>query len=140
MSNASRRALRTQPDRRIPAPRLVSQVWHKDQAREPEATAQAVPHSVPARNRPLLFVVQGPLLGSVFAVEGGVVLIGRGSHAGVIITDDTVSREHARLSLGKGKVFLEDLGSQGGTYLNGVRISGRTQLEDGDRIGLGRSS
>ena len=140
MSNASRRALSSHPEQPVPARRVVSQVWPKASAPEPETTAEAIPHSVLARNRPLLFVIQGPLLGSVYAVQGAAVLIGRGSHAGVIITDDTVSREHARISLRNGNTFLEDLGSQGGTYLNGVRISGRTRLSDGDQIGLGRSS
>ena len=76
----------------------------------------------------------------MFAVEGADILIGRGSHADVIIADEAVSREHARLSLSNGQAFIEDQGSQGGTFLNGVAISGRTRVKDGDQIGLGRSS
>jgi pSer/pThr/pTyr-binding forkhead associated (FHA) protein len=47
-----------------------------------------------------------------------------------------VSRHHARVSLQKGELTLEDLGSKNGTLANGVRIQ-RTRIEPGDRIGVG---
>lgn len=141
MSNASRRELaRAKPVSEAPSAQRISQVWHKGQVREPETAADRIRPPVLARDRPLLFVIQGPLLGSVFAPEGATVLIGRGSHAGVIVADDTVSREHARLSFRNGEAFVEDLGSQSGTYLNGALICGKTPVTDGDQIGLGRST
>ena len=141
MSNASRRAHPpAKPDLEDPARQRISQVWHKGQGREPETSAESIRPPVLARDRPLLFVIQGPLLGSVFAPEEATVLIGRGSHASVIVADDTVSREHVRLSFRNGTTFVEDLGSQSGTYLNGALICGKTRVEDGDQIGLGRST
>jgi transcriptional regulator with AAA-type ATPase domain len=47
-----------------------------------------------------------------------------------------VSRHHARVSLQKGELTLEDLGSKNGTLANGVRIQ-RTRIEPGDKIGVG---
>lgn len=139
MPNASHRAL-LPPRLRVSSRQRISQTWHTGQSRDPE-TGELHPRPRGLlRDRPLLFVVRGPLLGSVFAVEVGAVLIGRGSHAQVIIADEAVSREHARLSLRNGQAFVEDLGSQGGTFLNGVRISGRTRVRDGDQLGLGRST
>lgn len=141
MSNAHSQALPpADAEQAAPSRRVISQVWNSGQLREPETVSDGVRPPVPARNRPLFFVIQGPLLGSVFSIEGAAVLIGRASHAGVVIGDESVSREHARLSLKNGGLFVEDLGSQGGTYVNGARIAGRTRLRDGDQLGLGRST
>lgn len=41
----------------------------------------------------------------------------------LVFRDQTVSRQHARLSYKEGAFFLEDLGSANGTYLNNSRIS-----------------
>ena len=124
----------------LPSRGLISQIWETGQARDPETIAEGLePHVLP-RCCPLLFVIQGPLMGSVYPVESDAVLIGRGSHAGVIIADESVSREHARLSMSDGIGYVEDLGSQSGTFLNGERIQGRVQVSDGDQLGLGRST
>ena len=48
-----------------------------------------------------------------------------------------VSRKHCRLALENGAVYLEDLGSANGTYVNNQRINAKTQLKPGDEIGLG---
>jgi len=45
-----------------------------------------------------------------------------------------VSRRHARLTRSSGAVFVEDLGSRTGTWLNGERISGRRRVRAGDLI------
>jgi len=141
MSNATRRAqLPPGPSQEVPSCQRVSQTWYTGPARQPEIEQESVRRPALVRDRPLLFVIQGPLLGNVFGLDGADVLIGRGGHAGVIIADEAVSREHARLSLRNGHAFVEDLGSQGGTYLNGLRISGPTRVQDGDQIGLGHSS
>ena len=139
MPNATHRALPA-IRHRVSSRQRISPIWHAGQARESETGDERARPRALLRDRPLLFVIQGPLLGSVFAVEGAEVLIGRGSHADVIIADEAVSREHARLSLRNGHAFVEDQGSQGGTFLNGVPICGRTRVKDGDQIGLGRSS
>ena len=36
-----------------------------------------------------------------------------------------------------GQVFIEDQGTQGGTYLEGMRIPGRNRLRSGDIISIG---
>jgi pSer/pThr/pTyr-binding forkhead associated (FHA) protein len=47
-----------------------------------------------------------------------------------------VSPEHARIAIEGGTIWLEDLESAGGTYVNGRRI-GRVALAPGDRIVIG---
>jgi pSer/pThr/pTyr-binding forkhead associated (FHA) protein len=56
-------------------------------------------------------------------VQPGEYLIGRSRSCHVIIDDDLVSRKHARLTLeGNRSLFLSDLGSCNGVFLNGKRI------------------
>ena len=53
------------------------------------------------------------------------------------MTDTTVSRRHAELTPDEGQWWLSDLGSQNGTWVNGVRIAERTRLKLGDQIRTG---
>ncbi|MHC4135847.1 MAG: FHA domain-containing protein [Planctomycetota bacterium] len=66
-------------------------------------------------------------------------VLGRAVDCDIVVDDTGSSRRHARLSVGGGSqtVFLEDLGSHNGTYVNEERISGRTQLEAGSAIRIG---
>ena len=65
--------------------------------------------------------------------------LGRSATCDLVVQDHASSRKHARLTLGSAPraVFLEDLGSRNGTYVNGERIDGRTHLDDGSRIRIG---
>jgi hypothetical protein len=49
-----------------------------------------------------------------------------------------VSRRHAKISVEGGDIFLEDLGSTNGSFVNGEKIT-RTKLAEGDRILIGTS-
>ncbi len=48
-----------------------------------------------------------------------------------------VSWRHARLTRTPEGILVEDLGSRNGTYVNGVRISGKVLVKPGQEIGLG---
>jgi pSer/pThr/pTyr-binding forkhead associated (FHA) protein len=48
-----------------------------------------------------------------------------------------VSRRHAFLGRGEGRWWLEDRGSRNGTYVNGRRLTGATEVRPGDEIALG---
>ncbi len=85
----------------------------------------------------VLSVIDGPNRGRVFQLPADEPqLIGRSSEA-LPITDDTVSRRHAELTPDDGRWFLRDLQSQNGTFVNGVRLTGRHRLEVGDQIRVG---
>jgi diguanylate cyclase (GGDEF)-like protein len=49
----------------------------------------------------------------------------------------SMSREHARVGCDDNGVWVEDLGSTNGTYVNHVRIEGQRYLESGDRLQCG---
>jgi len=63
--------------------------------------------------------------------------IGRAVENEIVITSKRVSREHATIRRQGWRTILEDAGSSNGTYLNGDRIHGATQLRDGDNIQIG---
>lgn len=71
----------------------------------------------------------------VFTVSENVV-IGRDSSAGLILPDSNVSRKHARLEISSEGIFIEDLGSANGTFVNQQRIQ-RAALKNGDLLSFG---
>lgn len=62
--------------------------------------------------------------------------LGRDPTCDLVVPEATVSRRHARLFLEGEELQLEDLGSAGGTFLNGVRVQ-RAAVHPGDVIRLG---
>ncbi len=71
------------------------------------------------------------------ALDPGDNLIGRDSGAIVWIDDESVSRRHARISIGQEGASIEDLGSKNGTYVGGDRIRGPARLNDRDVVKVG---
>ena len=57
----------------------------------------------------------------------------------VIPGDPSISSGHVRFTRKKDQIYLEDLGSSNGTYLNGNRLEGRVPVRDGDLIKIGRT-
>ncbi len=88
----------------------------------------------------LLRVVSGAAAGTEVVLDGEFV-VGRGeSGRGNLANDTEISRRHARFHRANGGRFVvEDLGSTNGTYVNGRRISGPTELSSGDEIELGQT-
>ncbi|MBW5486677.1 DUF1707 and FHA domain-containing protein [Streptomyces bambusae] len=70
----------------------------------------------------------------------GVLCIGRDPGNTLRLTHETVSRQHAELSLRDGQWVLRDLGSTNGTTVNGRRLTGSAVVRDGDQVGFGRVS
>ncbi len=77
--------------------------------------------------------------GRAFAIEGDAT-IGRGGGCAVSLTFDTfVSQVHARALDRNGDLWIEDVGSTNGTYVNGERIEQPLKLRKGDRVQLGET-
>ncbi len=85
----------------------------------------------------MLVVLHGPLLGKTFAIEQPVMTIGRSSECDIQIEDDKASRKHAEINLRDGLVWLTDLQSTNGSYVNSKRVS-EIPLNDGDLVLIGR--
>lgn len=86
-----------------------------------------------------LMMLSGPLLGEVYPLITGPLLLGRSEQADVQVLVEGVSRLHARLLRDRSDWVVEDLGSRNGTLVNGEPIH-RTRLRDGDKIQVGPST
>ena len=66
-------------------------------------------------------------------------VLGRDSGCDIAVEDMICSRRHARLTVGtvRQSVFIDDLGSRNGTYVNEERISDRTPLDNYSGIRIG---
>ena len=79
----------------------------------------------------------GGRAGESFSVSEERVSIGRSPDAGVFLDDVTVSRNHALLVRRRDGLYIDDLGSLNGTYVNRRRIESH-RLSDGDEIQVGK--
>ena len=83
-------------------------------------------------------VEKGPkeLRGVQIAVHGPVI-VGRNPGADIVIGASYVSGRHARFTLMGQNLFIEDLGSTNGTYVNGQRIREAIALRNKDVVTIG---
>lgn len=81
---------------------------------------------------------KGSQAGQSFDLSGERVTLGRAPESGVKLNDVGVSREHAAIQLKNGRYVLCDVGSTGGTLVNGKLLSG-LPLKEGSSITVGAS-
>ena len=67
----------------------------------------------------------------------GLITIGRSPEVTVQVDDKTLSREHTQVYAQGGRIYVKDLGSKNGTYLNGALVKQPEALKQGDRIKVG---
>jgi len=71
---------------------------------------------------------------------GDELTVGRAMGCGVALPDDTfVSQLHARVFRHNGSLYVEDLGSTNGTFLNRKQLSAAAALRKGDRLQVGKT-
>jgi diguanylate cyclase (GGDEF)-like protein len=92
------------------------------------------------RDRAYLIVLTGTNVGEMYRLEEGETFLGRGQNATVRLSDDGISRKHARIVQQAGEVVIEDLKSANGTMVNGNAVSSMQLLKDGDKIRLGSTT
>ena len=89
-----------------------------------------------------LVVVKSPALdeGDELVLDSSALLVGRGSRNDVDLgRDEYASSKHARIEPRRDGVWLEDVGSTNGTYLNGVRLTHPKRLAAGDVVRVGET-
>ena len=79
----------------------------------------------------------GGRAGESFAIDQDRMSIGRTPDAPIFLDDVTVSRNHALLVRRRDGLYIDDLGSLNGTYVNRKRIESHL-LADGDEIQIGK--
>jgi pSer/pThr/pTyr-binding forkhead associated (FHA) protein len=63
--------------------------------------------------------------------------VGRAPGCNLVFDEQYVSQVHTRVFTRDGSVFVEDLGSTNGTWVNGARAVGQMPARLGDRIQIG---
>ena len=87
---------------------------------------------------PILVVIRGNAQGKKHAITTGATAIGRSRQVEIRVLDPSVSGRHAVFYRDENNdVFLEDLGSNNGTFVNNEKVNGRIQLHKEDMISLG---
>ena len=83
--------------------------------------------------------ISGKFQGSEYALsDSGEMLVGRSGDVQIVLSEDMVSRRHARIAFDGQRITIEDLGSTNGTFVNGEKIK-RADLKEGDRVLIGSS-
>jgi hypothetical protein len=77
--------------------------------------------------------LNGPTPGQVFEIKEGTNILGRSDECQIKILDKGISKQHAQLQLLDGKVFIRDLKSTNGVFVNGVRTQ-QARLNVGDKV------
>jgi pSer/pThr/pTyr-binding forkhead associated (FHA) protein len=70
---------------------------------------------------------------------GDELTLGRATGCQVTIDDNYVSQLHARVFRREGQLYIEDLGSTNGTYLNRKKVTAPLAVRRGDRLQVGRT-
>jgi hypothetical protein len=89
-----------------------------------------------------LTVLKSPALdeGDEWDLDSSPLTVGRGAQNDVRIDkDEYASSSHARIEPRRDGVWLEDIGSTNGTYLNGIRLKHPKRLTPGDIVRVGET-
>ena len=95
-----------------------------------------------ARKLGKLVVVSSPALepGDVVQLDAHPLTVGRGLTNDLSLTvDEYASTRHARFEPRRDGVFVEDIGSTNGTFVNGIRVTRERRLVPGDVLRIGET-
>ena len=122
---SSKKAARTMvlPD---PSPRTTRKLSIGLPAEAPMTEARGVPPDGRLEAR-----------GQSWPITGPVTSIGRDPSAAVVLDDATVAAQHAQVVHYGTALYLRDLGSRSGTWINGSPLTNAHRLGDGDQIRVG---
>jgi pSer/pThr/pTyr-binding forkhead associated (FHA) protein len=87
-------------------------------------------------------VLASPVLedGETFTLGSHPLTVGRGSGNDVTLAgDDFASTRHARFEPRRDGVWIEDIGSTNGTFVNGIRLTRERKLAAGDVVKIGET-
>ena len=80
-----------------------------------------------------LEAITGEFTGKVVNVEADM-LVGRHQDAGLLLQSADVSRRHAAFLVKQDALYVQDLKSSNGTFVNDARVEHETLLKDGDIV------
>jgi diguanylate cyclase (GGDEF)-like protein len=92
----------------------------------------------PAAADACLVVIYGDDMGRRVPLNKDVAVIGRSAKCELQVDQESVSRNHARISFDDKSYVIQDLGSTNGTYVNDELVDS-IALRDGDQLKIGRT-
>jgi FHA domain-containing protein len=93
-------------------------------------------HRADAQPRLEVVAALGYEPGSLFDISSGASM-GRSDTSNIPVDDPYASSAHARIFPRDGFLYIEDMGSTNGTYLNGKQLKRSERLEPGDSVRIG---
>jgi pSer/pThr/pTyr-binding forkhead associated (FHA) protein len=96
-----------------------------------------------ARELGRLVVVESAALaeGDVYAIDSQALTVGRGGDNDLPLGgDEFASSHHARFEPRRDGVYVEDVGSTNGTFVNGIRLTAGRKLVPGDVVRIGETN
>ena len=106
------------------------------------AAAAGMGRGTPARRSVRLVVQRSPSLeeGGEFPLNSAPVTVGRGGQNDLVLGgDEFASARHARIELRGDGVWVQDLDSTNGTFINGSRVAGAQRMGAGDVLRVGET-
>jgi hypothetical protein len=106
------------------------------------AAAAGLRRGSPSRRAMRLVVQRSPSLeeGDEFPLNSAPVTVGRGGQNDLVLTgDEFASARHARIEVRGDGVWVQDLDSTNGTFVNGSRVAGAERLGAGDVLRVGET-
>jgi FHA domain-containing protein len=106
------------------------------------AAAAGLRGSGPIRRSVRLVVERSPSLeeGDEFLLNSAPVTVGRGGQNDLVLSgDDFASARHARIESRGDGVWVQDLDSTNGTFVNGARVAGAQRVGAGDILRVGET-
>ena len=98
------------------------------------------PSSMGGGNAFALKFISGKYQGGEFPLKvDKQVVIGRSSELDMVLVEDMVSRRHAKIIITDDQIFIQDLGSTNGTYLDRTRLTTPTPISLGAPIRIGKT-
>jgi pSer/pThr/pTyr-binding forkhead associated (FHA) protein len=133
--------------------RVLRAVWAEMKNPPPAATAAApAPAPAPARNWSggargggnskaggrLRVIEPADTKGQTYELADELT-VGRAGGCQITLDDTFVSQLHARVFRRDGQLFVEDLGSTNGTFLNRKKVTAPIAMRKGDRLQIGKT-
>ncbi|CAM2065180.1 FHA domain-containing protein [Sulfidibacter corallicola] len=124
---------------------LIKQLKERENGAKPDTTEKVPVEAPPAsanegesESGPRLLVYSAEGESQDFDLKEGEVVLGRGSEAGFRINSAEISRRHVSVIVRGDQVFLRDLGSANGTFVDDRRIAKEVEIKPGMKISFGR--
>ncbi len=98
----------------------------------------ARPLRLPTDQRLSLACISGPDSGRIFEIDKPRIVIGR-ANADIVVADIQCSRQHAAIEVMDEHIFVADLNSTNGTYVNDQRVN-RAELDNRTEFEIGTTT